>query len=150
MAESSPLVKTLVKSYLSAKDWLFIFRIKFHLLKERKNNAITYITRFYPFSLMFRRNIHHAYWVGAERILLRIDVISHIHFNTFIDHKLDRDSNYYYVTGKFENEPAPEIFKEVEEWAQLQGLVIQSCGNSGDGTYKFMAPVNQNWLKVLF
>ncbi|MCX6783952.1 MAG: hypothetical protein NT141_02695 [candidate division WWE3 bacterium] len=121
---------------------LFLIMYAFKLL--------TTLTRYYPFSQFFTDRRFHANWVGANRIFHRVKVCCSANNNEFIDMIADRDENFYYLAGRLLNETADDIFKDLQKNAQEEGLEILYRGKMEDGSYKFMAPVNQDWLKLLF
>lgn len=104
-----------------------------------------FITSFYPFSLLFKRNLFHADWVGGYLVVQLIDAVSHSYNNKFIDTLINNDNEYYYITGKFKYKPNPKIFERIQSIFKEKGVEIRDCGEFSDGRYKFITPFKKNF-----
>jgi len=111
---------------------------------------VAVITRYYPFSLMFRNRPFHAYWIGVDCMLSYLFLSAVVGNNHFIVESWDRVSDFYVVTGKLEKETDEDVFEGFEKMGAKGGLIFWYRGKLEGGIYKFMAPVDQDWLKNLF
>lgn len=127
-------------------DYLFI---KYILLLSTKW-VVAVVTRYYPFSELFKDCPYNAYWFGADKMRSYISLCAIAYGNNFVDYRFDRDEDYYYVSGRLEHETEEDIFVKFEETGKNNGLNFWFRGKLDDGSYKFMAPVNQKWLNVFF
>lgn len=109
---------------------------------------IYFITKYYPFSLLFRRRIFHADLLGAERTDRLIRFSCYDNGNRFILKNFGVDSYFYYVYGEFEKSPSKKLFEGIQKLAQADALEITNCGKTELGQYKFIAPVEQNWKRT--
>lgn len=106
---------------------------------------LTFITKHYPFSLLFTDKYFHAQWVGSDHISRIVRMASILFNNRFTEDYYDKDEYFYYVFGKFAESPNPRIFKTVQKIAKDKGLEIKYSDKIENDQYKFIAPVNQDW-----